>query len=223
MSTRIGVISEGAIDHVLLNALLPRIAEERVGFTWPVAAEDVADLFPLRKRGHGGVLDTVRRLVTTLDTGVSDYSCYVILLDRKTLQVQTKLHSLVSGKDRFILAVAIEEIEAWWLGDRTNTLAWSALTGNLPGQCRYAREGYQAERDTSPKRTLDELTRLSNRFDRTYGEGNLELAEEFAREYWRKHAKLDEIAAQCPTGYQPFEREMTNAFHRARSAAGYLP
>ena len=63
MSTRIGIIAEGPIDHALLPVLLERIALERASFGWPVAPDDVAEVFQIRKRGHGGVLETVRRLV----------------------------------------------------------------------------------------------------------------------------------------------------------------
>jgi len=69
---------------------------------------------------------------------------------------------------------------------------------------------------------LDELTRVSDRFNRFYGDGNLDLAAEFARDFWAGHARLDDIAAQCPQGFAPFQRNMANAFRRARAAAGYF-
>ena len=45
MSTKIGIIAEGPIDHALLPALLTRIAAERAAITWPVNAQDIAELF----------------------------------------------------------------------------------------------------------------------------------------------------------------------------------
>jgi hypothetical protein len=168
VSTKIGIIAEGSIDHALLPALLSRIAEDKALFTWPVTADDIAEVFPIRKRGHGGVLETVRALVKALDTKYFSHACFVILLDHRTRRVQEEIQKLIRGKARFVLGIAIEEMEAWWLGDRTNTLAWTRLHNALPADCRYAAANYQAENDDAPKRTLDELTRVSDRFDRYY-------------------------------------------------------
>jgi hypothetical protein len=204
----------------LLPPLLERIATDRADFRWPLTAEDVAEVFFLRKRGRGGVLETVRRLVKALDAGPFDHACFIILLDRRTRAVQEEVLKLIRGKERFVLGIAREEIEAWWLGDRTNTLAWSGLKDGLPPHCCYAGPRYQAEKDATPKNTLDELTRLSERFDRYYGEGNLDLAIEFAEDYWRPGARLDEIATQCPEGFGRFLERMTNSFRRVKAASG---
>ncbi|MCX5653418.1 MAG: hypothetical protein NTY65_02035 [Planctomycetota bacterium] len=222
MSTKIGVIAEGAIDHVLLPPLLSHIAAERADFKWPLDTRDLAETFLLRKRGQGGVLEAVRRLVKALDTDHFDHACFVILLDHKTLAVHEQVRNLIRGKPRFVLGTAIEEIEAWWLGDRTNTLAWSGFTAALPQDARYAVRGYQAERDDNPKKTLDEITELSGCLEFRYGDGNLELAYDFAERFWRIGVRLDEIASQCPRGFGDFQRDMSNEFRRAKAAAGYL-
>jgi hypothetical protein len=222
MSTKVGIIAEGPIDHALLPALLGRIATDKALFTWPVTTDDVAEIFPIRKRGHGGVLETVRALAKALDAEHFDHACFVILLDRRTRAIQDQVHKLIRAKDRFVLGTAREEIEAWWLGDRTNTLAWAGLKDSLPPHCCYAARRYQAERDATPKKTLDELTRLSDRFDRYYGEGNLDLACEFAEEYWRLGARLDEIATQCPVGFGRFQDRMIHRFRQVRAASGQL-
>jgi len=218
MSTKIGIIAEGPIDHVLLPPLIARIAAEKAGFNWPVTSDDVAEVFPMRKRGHGGALETVRALVKVLDSGDFDHACFVILLDRRTRAVQEKVHKLIRGKDRFMLGTAIEEIEAWWLGDRTNTLAWTGFQTGLPA-CRYAAAKYCAEKDAAPKNTLDELTRLADRFDRYYGDGNLDHATEFAEDHWRDGARLEEIAAQCAEGFGQFQERMTNRLRQLKAAA----
>jgi hypothetical protein len=222
MSTKIGIIAEGSIDHALLPALLTRIAQDKAGYRWPLDPVDVAELFPFRKRGHGGVLDAVKRLVRMLNTEYFDHACFVIVLDRRTRAVQRKIRRLIAGKERFVLGIAIEEIEAWWLGDRTNTLAWTGFSPNLPGDCHYAQSDYHAEKDRDPKRTLDELTRRSDRFDRCYGEGNVEMAREFADNHWRDNARLNEIEGQCPLGFVPFQEEMTTQFQRAKGRRGRL-
>lgn len=220
MSTKIGIISEGPIDYALLPPLLERIARDKAAFTWPIEPDEVPERFSLRKRGHGGVLKAVRALVRALDTEHFDHSCFVILLDRRTAPVQREVAKLIRGRPRFVLAVAIEEIEAWWLGDRTNTLAWTGLKpSDLPEGLPYAASKYKAEKDANPKATLDGLTRLSDRLDRYYGEGSLDLAEDFAEEHWRSSARLDEISSQCPRGFGRFQRHMVNAFRRAKARA----
>ena len=132
MSTKIGIIAEGPIDHALLPALLERIARDRAGYNWPVRPEDVAEVFQIRKRGHGGVLETVRKLVAALSTDVYDHAFFVIMLDRRTRPVQEEIRTLISPHGRFVMGIAIEEIEAWWLADRRNTLAWAGMTDSLP-------------------------------------------------------------------------------------------
>jgi len=221
VSTKIGIIAEGPIDHALLPALLERIARDRAGFTWPLNAEDMAEVFAIRKRGHGGVLETVRKLVTVLDTEFFEHAFFVILLDRRTRSAQEEIRGLLTNRNRFALGVAIEEIEAWWLADRKNTLAWAGMVATPPGT-RYAAEGYRAEHDDDPKKTLDELTQVSDRFDRYYGGGNTDMATEFAEDYWRRFAKLDAIGTDCPEGYGRFEGVATNRFRAAKSAAGRL-
>jgi hypothetical protein len=184
--------------------------------------EDVAELFPLPKRGYGGVLDAVRKLVKALDTQYFDHHCFIILLDRRTKAVQREVRQLIRGNNRFILGIAIEEIEAWWLADRTNTLIWSGLETSLPDSCRYAAITYRAERDKNPKQTLNELTELSSRFDRCYGQGNVDLATQFVADFWRDRAHLEEIFAQCPKGYAPFEKHVTDNLQRLRTTSNRL-
>lgn len=223
MSTKIGVIAEGPIDHALLDALLRRIAQDKAQFRWPIDPHDVAETFPLRKRGHGGVLETVRKLVRVLESGEYDHAGFVIVLDERTRDVQNKLRRLIRGKRCFVLGIAVKEIEAWWLGDRTNTLKWLGLDEDAISQTRYADpQKYSAEKDDNPKRTLDELTRLSDRLDRCYGSGNLELAVAFAEDYWFGHARLDDIARQCPNGFGRFQRDMINKFCRVKAREGRL-
>ena len=166
-------------------------------------------------------MDAVRRLLNVLDTEFFDHAFFVIILDRRTRTVQQQINRLLRNRSRFALGVAIEEIEAWWLGDRKNTLAWAGLNA-LPSDARYAAERYKAERDPEPKKTLDELTRLSDRFDRFYGEGNMDMAIEFGEDYWRRFAHLDAIRTECPQGYGRLERVAANRFRSAKQTAGRL-
>jgi hypothetical protein len=217
-ATRIGVIAEGAVDHALLPALLERIARGRAAFQWPVLPDDATSRFAIRKRGHGGVLDAVKRIVAVLDRSpeFEGYSFFTIILDRRTAHVQAKVRKLVKERGRFIMGVAIEEIEAWWLGDRKSTLGWSGFRGKLPRSTRYAEKGYKAEKDAAPKKTLDELTDISPALDRRYGDGNTGLALDFAN-VWKDTARLGDIEGQCPKGFRPFCKAATNAFRRAKA------
>jgi hypothetical protein len=222
-ATKVGVITEGPVHEVLVAAFLQRIARERAHFEWPLLPDDATEFVPTRKRGHGGVLDAVKRLVSFVEESVcfNDRAFFVIVLDHRTKAVQERIRKIIRGSDRFIVGIAIEEMEAWWLGDRVNTLAWLQLSSSLPPGARYAAPGYTAEKDKHPKRTLDELTMISTAVTRRYGQGNTEMAREFAQvlEYG---ARLDDIEGQCPRGFGAFCRDTTNAMNRAKARTGRL-
>ena len=211
MSTRVGIIAEGPIDRELIRPILSGIARDRNGITWPIDPEDLADFLRMRIRGHGGVQKAVKKMVNVLQQSSEfPYSFVVIILDRRTMKAQRQVRQYIRGDDRFVLGICKEEIEAWWLGDRTNTLAWLKFT-DAPRGSVYARNGYRAERDKQPKNTLDELTRLSDECDRFYGDGNLELARDFA-DVWDGRVRLQEIKNQCPEKFPPFLSDVENAF-----------
>lgn len=216
MSTRVGIVAEGPIDLALLPSIVRQIAHERAQLKWPVDVTDVFEWLQMRPRGHGGVLQAVRRMIRVLEkTPELPYVFVIILLDWRTRRIQEKIRRLISGKDRFLLAVAKEEIEAWWLGDRTNTLAWLQFQ-QAPVGTRYAANNYLAESDDDPKRTLHELTDRAACLDRVYGEGNLDLARDFA-ESWNERVRLSEIQSQCPQQFPPFCAETTQALRRVKS------
>ena len=163
----------------------------------------------------------IRRIVRVLQRQPEfPYAFIVILLNLLCAPVQQRVRKLIAGEDRFVLGVAQEEIEAWWLGDRTNTLRWLGFS-EPPSGTRYAASGYLAERDDKPKRTVHELTEKSLRLDRVYGEGNLDLARDFA-ELWDGKVRLKEIETQCPKQFPPFCGDTTQAFRRTKSRDGRL-
>ncbi len=172
-------------------------------------------------RGHGGVQKALERFVRVL-RGSSEfpYSFVVILLDQRTAKVQTRVKKLIRGDDRFVLGICKKEIEAWWLGDRTNTLGWLGFP-EAPSESAYARRKYSAERDEQPKKTLDELTKLSDECDRSYGEGNQDLAREFA-EIWDERIHLQEIKSQCPEKFPRFLKDIETAFRMVLRGSGHL-
>jgi hypothetical protein len=92
VSTKIGVITEGVVDDLLLSVLLERIARDRAAFDWPVMPDDLGEIILLRKRGHGGVVEAVRQIVGYLDQHPpTNHAFFVILLDRRTRQAQEKV------------------------------------------------------------------------------------------------------------------------------------
>lgn len=173
MSTRVGIITEGSIDEILLPPLVEAVAHKRAGVSWPVHAEVAAEILQIRKRGHGGVHVSVEQLVKLDDHGgLAHLDFFIVLLDHKTRDAQERVLENIKGRSRWFLAIAIKEIEAWWLGDREKVLAWAGIKeASLPKGCRYAVQKYSAEKDSHPKQTLNELTELSHRFDRVYGQG----------------------------------------------------
>ena len=57
------------------------------------------------------MLETVRKLVTVLDTEFFEHAFFVILLDRRTRSAQEEIRGLLTNRNRFALGVAIEEID----------------------------------------------------------------------------------------------------------------
>lgn len=218
MSTVVGIVAEGPIDQALLAPLVRSIAKDRAGVAWPVQPTDAFERLHLRMCGHGGVYQAIKRLVKVLETDPNfPYAFVVILLDARTAPIQRKVRKLIAGKHRFVLGIAQHEIEAWWLGDRASTLAWLGFE-TAPADTAYGTAGYLAEKDKTPKRTLDQLTDKSARLDRRYGEGNLDLAREFA-EQWEGKVRLKEISSQCPKRFPPFCQDTAQAFRQVKSAA----
>lgn len=218
MSTRVGLIGEGAIDRPILGALLQKIATERAGYGWPVDADDLDTRLRIRKTGHGGVVAKLKRLLQIIDAG-QDMGCrfYVVVLDNRKLDaVHAEVRKLLGGKAGFVFGVAIQELEAWWLADTGSVLEWLGLTRVelAAAGLDYGSDQYHAEKDQTPKATLDTLTRISSAVDSVYGRaGNSELADDFG-EYWRDRAQLDIIEHQCPNGFRPFADEVATAFRR---------
>ncbi len=213
---RIGILCEGPIDLELVSALLERIARSRARVNWPLQPGDVIEQVRMRKRGYGQIPKALKLLNPLLhEKPFEGYSLFVIVLDYKTRGTQRSIRRQIRGDHRFLLGIAIREIEAWWLADRRNTLEWLGLDDAPQDGYRYWQDDYNPERDDDPKRTLDELTQLSSRVDATYGGGNVGLAREFAS-LWTDRAELRQIETQCRQGFAPFCRRTTQAFHRVR-------
>jgi hypothetical protein len=215
LATRIGIIGEGPIDEALLPPLLDRIAQARAGYTWPTNAAEFPDILRIRKRGHGGVLAKVRALAGYLNEYPgTDHAFYVILLDSKTRAAQEEIRKLIQGNPLFVMGIAIQEIEAWWLADKRNLLEFLGIDDTHCQHTRFGQAAYCPEEDDDPKKTLDELTVRAPNLDATYGAGNSALAREFATEYWAGRADLAAIEGSCPKGFAPFCRDVEQSLRR---------
>jgi len=213
---KIGLFCEGSVDFPLVSALLERIAADRADVHWPLNIVDSVTEMRFRRGGDGQVVKAVRHLKRRLDEGnCSEYSLFVIVLDRASKVPIARIRRMIRGDARFVFGTAIQEIEAWWLGDRQSTLAWLRLAAGRPAGLRYWRNAYQAERDDDPKKTLDELTLVSPTVTVRYGRGNSGMASEFAGG-WRIGALLTQIEAECPRGFSPFCLQTTAAMRRVR-------
>lgn len=214
---RVGLICEGPIDLALLHALIRRIAQSRVGIKWPLQSSDIVEELRIRKGGYGQIPKALKRLIPLLDSeSYRRFSLICVVLDEKrTTRTRREIRKLIGGKARFVLGIAIREIEAWWLADRERTLEWLGLKDAPQPGCRYWGGGYNSERDDDPKRTLNELTELSPQCDRAYGQGNTDLAREFANT-WQNNANLRQISGHCRLGFAPFCKKTINALRRAQ-------
>ena len=159
------------------------------------------------------MLEAVRKLVQYLDQNVdAKYGFFVVVLDKRTQHVQEEIKKIIGGTNRFVMGIAIEEIEAWWLADERNTCQFLGLQKHEYAHLRYGMQSYSAETDDNPKKTLHELTELSSKVDRLYGSGNSDLAADFAQDYWQDYANLAAIEQHCPKGFKPFCANTTQAF-----------
>jgi hypothetical protein len=209
----IAVLCEGSIDLELLSALIGRIARTRAGIMWPVRVLDAVEV-RYRKGGHGQIVRALKHLRDCMNEEPwSDCGVFVVVIDERSGPARARIRRLIRGNGKFVFGIAIREIEAWWLADRKNTLEWLRLSEDSIGGLRYATIGYRSERDDAPKRTLNELTGQSDKLETTYGEGNTELAREFAS-IWNGNADLDQIELQCHRGFRPFCREAAETLRR---------
>ncbi len=213
LGTKIGIISEGPIDEALLPPILDEIARQRVGYiNWPIIPDDLGEIFTFRKRGHGGVLVKVKSLIKLLsENSQNDHAFFIILLDRKTSSIQKEIKKLIQGKPLFVMGIAIEEIEAWWLADKRNLFEFLGITEKQCINTRFGKAHYRPETDNDPKKTLHELTEISPRLQETYGNGNTNLAREFAEDYWRGRVDLAAIEQKCPKGFASFCKDITQS------------
>lgn len=206
---RVVIITEGRIDDILLPPLIQRIAYDN-GITWPLDLETDYHIVPIRKAGHGGVKERIVRVINNRsEERVYNADALIAVLDyRKTQETIAEIKRTISSFHQFVLGIAKYEIEAWWLADQTQTLAWLNLTRENANSVGYDAD-YAAEHDEEPKKTLNLLTTISDKVEEVYGDGNAGLAEEFVDEAWYQNVNIEEVKAGCPEYFREFYQRIS--------------
>ena len=209
---RIEIISEGSIDFVLLCPLLQSIAGA-AGAHWPLTPSDYTET-RLRKRGFGAVALAVDAIIQDGQYLDDQPDFYVIVLDQRNLEpIIREVRRKILHIPKMIFGVAIEEIEAWWLGDRNQTLGWLHLTNEAASDVGYSHD-YWPESDPEPKKMLGKLIEISDQTFFNYGDGSQILAAEFVEAAWSHHVNLEALAERCPNGFRPFLDDVSGRFQR---------
>ncbi|MBI4677265.1 MAG: hypothetical protein HY748_06755 [Elusimicrobia bacterium] len=201
---RIGLLSEGGVDEVLLPSLLEQLAEEVPGIG---KTEIDWRAFPFAPNGYGEIPKTLKML-TRLYPIPSEWErlgcdLFVVVHDsRKTEEVQKDIKNILGAARDFpaVYGLAIQEVEAWVLGDIEN------VNKNVFKIYPVPELPAAPERDKDPKKTLTDLfVRKSkeSEFDRW----NAECARKAA-----PFVRASQVRRRCPRGFGP----LVKSFRRAR-------
>jgi hypothetical protein len=209
---KIEFICEGPIDSVLLKPLISAIAKIS-GVSWPVNPSEDLQTSYIRKSGFGGVQKRIEAILKMISKGIyARPDILVIAIDHyKTENVREIIKDLIAELDFCVLAIPVQEIEAWWLGDRMQVLAWSGLNENFASKIGYG-PGFSPESILKPKVLLNKITEISDRIQCIYGnDGSLEVAEDFVDLAWNQQVNLESIKFNCPQGFVPFFEDIENS------------
>lgn len=193
---RIGLLIEGGIDEEILPPLLEQLMSvlpehRRRGLSYyPV---------PFPPKGYGEIPKNLKMLVKLYEDASERlrFGCdlFVVVLDsRKTEDIQRQIRDVLLGADGFpaVYGVAIQETEAWVLGDIGNVNKHVFKVHPEPELPKAP------ERDPHPKKTLVDLfVRASPVLE--YEAWNTECARAVA-----PHLRKDTVAFRCPKGFGKF-------------------
>lgn len=194
--SRIGLLVEGGIDEALLPSLLKETMSA-LGFRHPEAMDTY--LFPYRSGGFGEIPKNLRILVRLFEDAEERQrlgcDLFVVIHDsRGTDGIQKEIRTILKDAPGFpaVYGLAIQEIEAWVLGDIENVNREVFRVQPLPKLER------SPERDPDPKATLTEKFVIPSRhvnFDRW----NPECARAVA-----PYLRPSQVSAHCPKGFGKF-------------------
>lgn len=193
---RIGLLIEGGIDEALLPSLmeqlmsvLPEHRRRGLGY-YPV---------PFPPNGYGEIPKNLKMLVKLYKDADErrriGCDLFVVILDsRKTNEVQRQIKNILQGAPEFpaVYGVAIQETEAWVLGDIGNVNKHVFKVVPEPQLPKAS------EKDSDPKKTLVDLfVRVSQVLE--YDAWNTECARAVA-----PHLRKDTVVTRCPKGFGKF-------------------
>lgn len=203
---RIGLLIEGGIDEEIMRPLverlisvLPEHRQRGLGYY----------LVPFPPNGYGEIPKNLKMLVTLYEDSRERrrIGCdfFVIVLDsRKTEQVQRQIKDVLRGAPRFpaVYGLAIQEIEAWVLGDIGNVNKHVFRVHPEPKLPKAP------EKDPDPKKTLVDLfVRASPVLE--YDSWNTACARAVA-----PHLRKDTVEARCPKGFGKFAAGFNRTLRR---------
>ena len=203
---RIGLLIEGGIDEVILPPLveqlmsvLPEHRRRGLGY-YPV---------PFPPNGYGEIPKNLKMLVRLYADANErrriGCDLFVVVLDsRKTEEVQRQIKDVLRGAHGFpaVYGVAIQETEAWVLGDIGNVNKHVFKVHPEPQLPKAP------EKDPDPKKTLVELfVRASPVLE--YDAWNTQCARVVA-----PHLRKDTVAVRCPKGFGKFATGFEQAIRR---------
>lgn len=201
---RIGLLSEGSIDEVLLPSLLDQLIK-----TIPISGGRRTALFHFPYPSHGyGEIPKNLRLLTKLYQIPSEWErigCHLIVIihdSRGTERIQREIQEILRKTRGFpsVYGLAIQEIEAWILGDIENVNRHVFHLKPCPVL------PYKPERDSNPKMTLENLfVKPSPTLE--YDRWNKECAHLVA-----PHLRAAQVQQNCPQGFGAFAK----AFRKIR-------
>lgn len=203
---RVGLLLEGGIDEELIPPLLRQLIPERQG-----GGPDYF-LSPYPPNGFGAIPKNLRVLIELYRHAEErrrlGCDLFVIILDaRKTDAVQREIKEILRKEPDFpaVFGVAIQETEAWVLGDIDNANRRLFKIDPPP------RLPDPPERDADPKKTLTDLfIRPSPALE--YDTWNAECARAVA-----PHLRQAQVAFRCPKGFGRLADKFKNYAGKARS------
>lgn len=193
---RIGLLIEGGIDEEILPPLM-----EQLMSVLPEHRRRGLDYYPVPfpPNGYGEIPKNLKMLVKLYENASERQrigcDLFVVVLDsRRTKEVQRQIKDVLRGASVFpaVYGVAIQETEAWVLGDIGNVNKHVFKVAPEPQLPKAP------EKDPDPKKTLVDLfVRVSPVLE--YDAWNTECARAVA-----PHLRKDTVAVRCPKGFGKF-------------------
>jgi hypothetical protein len=196
MSLRIGLLCEGRIDEELIQPLLQKLIGNQVKIFFS---------FPVPPNGFGEIPKNLRMLIK-LKEQPSEWEriwchVFIIILDSKrTESIQKEIKKILDRTSDFpaVYGLAIQEIEAWVLGDIENVNRHVLNINPCP------RLLYSPETDPDPKATLNSIfiTQSSNIESDCWNVECARLVAPFLR--------VDQLKIRCPKGFGKLAKKILN-------------